>query len=266
MVRTIVLVGLVAVAVVALLWSLQRQLIYLPSQQVPRPPPPVEDVSFPTEDGLDLSGWLIRPSTDPIATVIVFNGNAGSRSNRLLLGTALAEAGFAVLLFDYRGYGGNPGSPSESGLAADARAAADYLKSRGVPDQDRVVYFGESLGAAVATGLAAEEPPAALVLRSPFPSLADVARVHYPWVPVSLLLRDRYPVRSQIGRVDSPVMIVLGTDDEIVPPELSRAVFDAASDPKTLVTIEGAGHNDLELLVGEQMIERVIDFLESSIP
>lgn len=259
------MVGLVAVAVVALLWALQRQLIYLPSQRMPPPPQGVEEVSFVTEDGFDLSAWFVRPSADPLATVIVFNGNAGNRSNRLPLGMALAEEGFAVLLVDYRGYGGNPGSPSESGLAADARGAAGYVMSRGV-DQDRIIYFGESLGAGVATGLAAEHPPAALVLRSPFPSLADVARVHYPWLPVSLLLRDRYPVQSQIAPVVSPVMIILGTDDDIVPPELSRVVFEAASETKTLVTIEGAGHNDLELLTGDEMIERVTDFLRASTP
>lgn len=168
-------------------------------------------------------------------------------------------------MVDYRGYGENPGSPSESGLAADARAAAEFLKSRGV-DQDRIVYFGESLGAAVATGLATEEQPAALVLRSPFPSLVDVARVHYPWLPVSLLLRDRYPVQSQIARVDSPVMVILGTVDDIVPPKLSRAVYEAASEPKTLVVIEGAGHNDLALLNGDEMIQSITDFLRSSAP
>ena len=266
MVRTIVFVGLIAVALIAFLWIFQRQLIYLPSDQMPSPPPAVEEVSFATEDDLDLSAWFVRPSSEPLATVIVFNGNAGNRSNRLPLGMALADEGFAVLLVDYRGYGRNPGSPSESGFVADAKAAAGYLESRDGVDDDRIVYFGESLGAAVATALATERPPAALVLRSPFSSLAQVARVHYPWLPVSLLLRDRYPVQSQITRIDSPVMIILGTDDHIVPPDLSRVVFDAAPEPKSLVTIQGAGHNDMELLAGDEMIERVSDFLRSNLP
>lgn len=260
------MLGLAAVAVVALVWALQRQLIYLPSQDVPAPPPPVEKVSFATEDGLELAAWFIRPLSDPSATLIVFNGNAGNRSNRLPLGTALADSGHAVLLVDYRGYGGNPGSPSESGLAKDARAALAYLQSRDDVDPRRIVYFGESLGAGVATALAAEEPPAALVLRSPFPSLVAVARVHYRFLPVSLLLRDRYPLRDQISEVPAPVMVILGTADDIVPPGLSRDVYGAVSEPKTLLTIDGVGHNSFELLSGEEMIDGITSFLGTSLP
>src|SRR5690606_27765101 len=119
------------------------------------------------------------------------NGNGGDRSMRVPLASALNRMGLSVLLFDYRGYGGNPGSPSEEGLAADARAAQAWLAAQ--PGVDQIVYFGESLGGAVAVRLAVERSPVALILRSPFTSLADVASVHYPWLPVRRLLLDRYP-------------------------------------------------------------------------
>ena len=136
--------------------------------------------------------------------------------------------GLAVLLFDYRGYGGNPGHPTEEGLAADARAALGYLAGRPEVDPERVIYFGESLGAAVALRLATERPPAALVLRSPFASLAEVGRRHYPVLPVSLLLRDRYDSAALAGRLDAPLLVVAGGRDQIVP----AATAGACSTPR----------------------------------
>ena len=264
--RAIVTLVVLAAAFVAFIWLIQRQLIYLPSEFVPAPPPGVERVSFSTEDDLELSAWFLQPPGESSATVIVFNGNAGNRSNRLPLAAALNREGYSVLLVDYRGYGGNPGSPTEEGLAKDARASLAHLKGREEVDTERIVYFGESLGAAVATSLAFEAPPAALVLRSPFPSLVDVARLHYPFLPVSVLLRDRFPVADRISEVSVPVMVVAGTEDEIVPPELSVKVFEAAMEPKAMFTIEGAGHNDPELLAGRQLIDGIAAFVGSELP
>src|ERR1700736_4079661 len=157
---------------VFLAWALQRKLIYLPSGEAPPPHavglPGVAAVTFRTDDGLTLQGWFVQPDQPAWFTVIVFNGNAGNRAMRAPLAVALRRHGLAVLLFDYRGFGGNPGVPTERGLIADARAARRYVAGRRDVDPARVAYFGESLGAAVAIQLAAEFPPAALVLRSPF--------------------------------------------------------------------------------------------------
>jgi hypothetical protein len=180
--------------------------------------------------------------------VLVCNGNGGNRSLRAPLAAALARAGLAVLLFDYRGYAANPGHPTEDGLAADARAALAYLAARPEVDPARLVYLGESLGAAVALRLAVERPPAALVLRSPFASLAEVGRLHYPWLPVSLLLADRYDSLGRVGELAAPLLVVAGERDRIVPASHSRRLFDAAPRPKRLVLLPGADHNDLDLL------------------
>jgi uncharacterized protein len=201
------------VVIVGLLWIFQRRLIYLPTQAVPDPPASVDEITFETEDGLSLSAWLVE-ADDPRATVVVFNGNAGNRAHRIRLGEALAGRGYSVFLTDYRGYGGNPGSPSEDGLARDARAAIAWASQRA---SGPIVLYGESLGAGVAIGLAAEAPPDGLILRSPFISLPEVASVHYRWLPASLLLHDRYPNLERIATIEAPVLVVAGSADRIVP-------------------------------------------------
>jgi fermentation-respiration switch protein FrsA (DUF1100 family) len=126
------------------------------------------------------------------------------------LAAALQRHGFQVLLVDYRGYGGNPGVPSKNGLAADGRAARAYLAGRPGVDLSRLVYFGESLGTAVAVDLAVEHPPAALVLRSPFTTMGDLGQHHYPFLPVGLLLQDRFAAIDQIQRIRVPLLVIAG--------------------------------------------------------
>jgi fermentation-respiration switch protein FrsA (DUF1100 family) len=253
-------------AIVLVAWIFQRRMIYLPITGVVPPAsaffPDVEECSFETEDGVRLGGWFIpaRGSSGG-AAVLVFNGNAGDRSFRSPLATVLSRAGLSVMLFDYRGYGGNPGSPSEAGLIADARAARACLLSRPGVRADRIVYFGESLGCAVAVALAVEQPPAALVLRSPFASMVSLGRTHYPFLPVGLLLRDRFNSRRRVTRLSCPVLVLAGERDAIVPIGESEKLYDAASEPKRLVVIPGADHNDEALLIGERLIEETLEFI-----
>jgi fermentation-respiration switch protein FrsA (DUF1100 family) len=252
---------------VGLLWAFQRRLIYLPAPRTVPPAasvlPGAEEVSFPTSDGLRLGGWFLPGAGPgrPGPAVLVCNGNGGNRSLRAPLAAALSRMGLAVLLFDYRGYGANPGHPTEAGLAADAGAALAYLAGRPEVDPGRRVYLGESLGAAVALRLAVERPPAALVLRSPFASLAEVGRLHYPLVPVSLLLRDRYDSAAIAGRLTAPLLVVAGGRDRIVPASHSRRLFAAAPQPKRMVVLDGADHNDHELHAGPRLLAELQAFL-----
>jgi hypothetical protein len=264
--RGLAILALVVLAAVGLIWISQRRLIYLPTQAVPDIAvalPGIEEVTYSTEDGLTLAAWFMPATSEETnGTVVVFNGNAGNRSDRLPLAKAFAERGYAVLLVDYRGYGGNPGRPSEEGLAADARAAVAYLKARSGFDSNRLVYFGESLGAAVVLGLVDHKEPAALVLRSPFTSLPEVASIHYPFLPTSLLLWDRYPNLEAIQGITVPVMIISGSDDTIVPAEQSKKLFEASPGPKRLLVIDGADHNDFALTAGDRLVDEVVEFLE----
>jgi fermentation-respiration switch protein FrsA (DUF1100 family) len=247
------------------LWVFQRRLIYLPSGRVPpvaEALPGWSEETITTSDGLDLLVWYSPPQTgEPV--VVFFPGNAGNRSDRSLLGARLAQEGFGVLLVDYRGYGGNPGDPNEAGLALDARAASSFVRKH-APGHV-VVLFGESLGAAVAIELAAEESVAALIVRSPFTSLADVAAVHYPFLPVQLMLRDKYPSDERIHLVEAPVLVIAGTEDSIVPPAQSKTIYELVTTPKELVLIDGADHNDSALLAGSTLVDAVIRFINDAL-
>ena len=265
----IIATGYVAViaAVLTLIWTMQRRLMYFPTRGLPTPGEigltDVELVTFEATDGLRLSGWFVAASgPSPRVTVLVFNGNAGNRAHRAPLAAAFHRHGLQVLLVDYRGYGGNAGTPTENGLAADSRGARAYLAGRPDIDASRIVYFGESLGTAVAIDLASEHPPAALVLRSPFTSMADVGQYHYPFLPVRLLLRDRFAAIDQIRRIRVPLLVIAGGHDRVVPIENSRRLYDAAVAPKTLLVLPGADHNDAELLAGDEMIRAIVRFLQ----
>lgn len=237
----------------------QRPLLYLGGGTVPAEAPPgVRPATLTTADGLELGAWWV-PAESPRATAIVLPGNAGTRADRRPLARLLTELGVSALLVDYRGFADNPGRPSEPGLRADARAARGWLDRH---SSTPVIYIGESLGAAVAAGLATERPPAGLVLRSPFPSLADAAAAAYglPGVP-RLLLREEYPVAEHVAALDDDVAVIVlaGAQDEIVPPRLSAQVAAAAGvEPRV---VAGAGHNDplwLDSLPMRQAIEEVL--------
>jgi fermentation-respiration switch protein FrsA (DUF1100 family) len=218
-------------------------------------------VKFATDDGLTLHGWFVPADSAPARfTVIVFNGNAGHRGFRAPLAAALASHGVATLLFDYRGYGDNTGRPTEDGLARDARAALGYLKTRTDIDPARIVFFGESLGAAVALRLSTETPPFALVLRSPFTSLTDIGRHHYAFLPVRWLLRDRYPSLERVASVSSPTLVIAGDRDSIIPVDQSKRLYEALGTEKRLVVIAGADHNDAALFDGPELMRAVLDF------
>ncbi|SNR62219.1 alpha/beta hydrolase [Blastococcus mobilis] len=256
-------VALVLALLIGLLWAFQRSLIYLPDAgPVPRASdvlPGARDVVLVTDDGLELGAWYLPGPTAGSAAVLVANGNGGHRGMRAPLARALRDAGLAVLLFDYRGYAGNPGSPTEEGLARDVRAARRFLvEDAGVPT-DRLLYFGESLGAAVVTELATEHPPAGLVLRSPFVDLASVASVHYPFLPARALLRDCYRVASALSGIEVPTTVVYGSGDTIVPPRQSRAVAAAAAQLHDVIEVPGADHNEPVLLDGKAVVDAVLD-------
>jgi len=259
-------VVLLLAVVVGLFWGLQRRLIYLPDGgpvgTVAAVLPGARDVVLRTADGLELAAWYLPGPAPDAPAVLVANGNGGHRGLRAPLARRLAEAGLAVLLFDYRGYAGNPGGPSEEGLALDVRAARSFLLDEARVPEDRLLYFGESLGSGVVTELATEHPPAGLVLRSPFVDLAAVGSVHYPFLPVRALLSDRYPVAEQLADVHVPTTVVYGSRDSIVPPAQSRAVAGAAAQLHRVVEVRGADHNDGVLLDGDAVVGAVVELAE----
>lgn len=221
-----------------------------------------EEVSFQTTDGVTLHGWFV-PGPGEV-TWLWFHGNAGNISHRLEnLLLIQQRLGVNVLLFDYRGYGRSSGRPSVDGTYRDAEAAFKYLSSRPDIDPQKIVFFGRSMGGAVAVDLATKHEPYGMILESPFTSLADMAKRAFPFLPVGFLVRDKYDSVSRIKNISAPLIVLHGDRDDTVPIELGRSLFEAADEPKTFYTIVGAGHNDTYVQGGEPYFAALERFLQS---
>jgi fermentation-respiration switch protein FrsA (DUF1100 family) len=233
---------------VGMLALFQRRLLYFPDTRRPDlsrvAVPGATVMTVRTSDQLDLLAWFAAPQDPSQPVVLYLHGNGGNIASRATRMARLNSFGWGVLLIDYRGYGGNPGAPSEQGLIEDARAGYAALRAMGVPGH-RILLWGESLGSGVAVRLAGEAEVGAVLLESPFTSIAALARQRFAFVPVDLLLRDRFELLSRIGTVRAPVLIMAGGKDAVVPPAMGRAVFAAAAEPKSYWLAPDAGHNDL---------------------
>lgn len=242
------LAGIAVVGV--MMWSFQRSMIYFPdTAEVPDAADVLEggqDVVLETTDGLQLDAWFAPPSAsaaDRNMAVLMAPGNGGDRAGRAGLAQHLQDQGFAVLLLDYRGYSTNPGTPSEDGLVRDGLAGVEALEAQGYASE-QLMYFGESVGGGVIAALLTQRPPAAAVFRSPFTNMADVGRPHYPWLPVRLILRDRFPVTEHVRATPVPITVIRAEEDSVVPVELSAQVAAAAPNLIEEHIIKDADHND----------------------
>ena len=241
-------------------------LLYFPSRPILQTPADAglayEELEFATDDGQRLHGWWIGAQRACLGHLLLCHGNAGNIGDRVLNAALLSAAGFDVLLFDYRGYGRNAGSPDERGTYRDARAALASLGQRPGVDRDRVFYLGESLGGAVALSLAVEYPPRGLVLQSTFTSIRAAARHHYPFIPTALI-PDAYPSLRLIASLHAPLLVLHGDRDNIVPLAHGQALLDAAQVPKRIRVFAGLGHNDLVERAGVEYAHEIADWAAS---
>jgi fermentation-respiration switch protein FrsA (DUF1100 family) len=236
-----------------------RRFIYFPDTTPVGPAqryfPNGRDVVLRTDDGLHLAAWLVPPLRGDRHTAVLYApGNGGNREGRAGLVAELALRGLTVLSVDYRGYGGNPGEPTEDGLAADARAAATVLREQGF-SLSRTLFLGESLGSGVVARLATTHRPAGIVLRSPFTSLVDVAMGLFG--PLAVLTPDRFPVLDLLEGSDIPLTVIRGGADEVVPTRLSAKVAAQAGALHEELVLPGVGHND-EVMFGPVVAEAVL--------
>ena len=258
-----VVIGIYA-ALIGGMYVFQRNLIYFPSTETPDRAqagvPDMRDVTLKTEDGLSLLSWY-KEAQPGQRTVVLFHGNAGHIGHRGYKARLFIDAGLGVFLAEYRGYGGNPGKPSEEGFRADARAALTFLIQENV-DLSRVVLYGESLGTGVAVQLATDKKTRnsikSLVLESPFTSISDIAAHHYPFVFARQLVKDSFDSLSRIGRYSGDLFVIHGENDRTVPISFGKKLFAAAREPKQAHWIPGAGHNDV---FQPETARLVIDYL-----
>ena len=233
------------VAVAALLFVFQSRFIYPAPQTRAALTPGFEEVTIETDDGLQLRAFY-RRAAEGLPTILYFHGNGGTLTGASVSNAAAVEAGIGALLVEYRGYGGNPGTPSETGFYSDGAAAARWLRVAGVAP-GRTLVMGNSIGAGVASRIALDmveegTPPMALALSAPFTSLPDVASQKLRWLPVRALLREAYDNRTRLGEIgDIPVLIQHGSDDTLIPDTHGRALAELAAQAE-FQSFEGSGH------------------------
>lgn len=230
------------------LFVFQRSLLYLPERSRPDPTEHgvagLAAVTVTTGDGLALTHWYRPPAAPDGPVVVLFHGNAGHIGYRVPKLKFLLAAGVGVYFVEYRGFGGNPGKPSQAGLMTDGQAVMADLAARGIAPEQTILY-GESLGCGVAIMLAAEHAIAGLILEAPYTSIAAVAQSHYWYLPVRWLLHDTWDAAARIDEVSAPILVFHGERDRTVPFRLGKRLYELAPEPKELLAIPAAAHTDL---------------------
>ncbi len=261
-IRIAIYVGIGYVLIVILAACFQRSLLYFPDQNLPAPQAVgatgFAAVRLTTTDGLDLTSWYLPPRSEENPVIVLFHGNAGNIAHRLFKAVPLASSGYGILLLEYRGYGGNPGSPTEEGLYHDGRAAIAFLRANGV-FENRIVLYGESLGSGVAVQMATEITAGALILEAPYTSIPEVAGKHYPILPTEWLTKDKFRNKDKITDLNEPLLIVHGAKDDIIPVQMGRQLYALAPTPKKSFWVLGAGHNDV---FGPEVADEVLMFID----
>ena len=230
-------------------FSFQRSLQYYPNKNDPGNPaaqglPEMRVVKTRTDDDYTLVAWYAPPKKTQGPVVVMFHGNAGNISHRTIKARTMIDQGLGIMMVEYRGYGSNKGRPTESGLYSDARAALAWLEGEGIKSAQMILY-GESLGTGVAVQMATEMTPYLLVLEAPFDSAANVAKKAYPFLPIDFLMQDRFDSIDKIKQIKTPLLIVHGDEDNVIPLALAKNLFEAANHPKEINIINGGGHADL---------------------
>lgn len=238
-------------------YMVQRKLMYFPLPERVAPAAVglthVEERIIETPDGARVVAWYGRARPGH-PTILYFHGNGGNLALRADRIRRYLDRGQGMLMMSYRGYSGSTGTPTEAANVADAQRAYQLLIAEGIAPEDIIVY-GESLGTGVAARLAAEKPVGGLILDSPFTSAVDVGARHYPFLPVGLLMQDRYEVLSYVAKIRTPLLVVHGARDQIVPFAMGQRVYAAANEPKKLATFPLAGHNDHALYGSYEAIQ-----------
>ena len=220
--------------ILVFIYFYQRNLLYHPSEnnyQNDEVEFNYEEVNIEVENEIQLKSWLINKDLKKLKTLLIFHGNAGDLSNRIYKLNELNKLEINILLISWRGFSGNKGSPTEKNLYKDAEAAIKWLNKKDVSN-NQIILYGESLGTGVAVEMANKNDFNSIILESPFTSIENSAKIYYPYLPVKYLLKDRYDSISKINMVKSPIMIMHGEKDDVVPFSMGKKLFEKANSPK----------------------------------
>lgn len=217
---------------------------------------PARDVWFRSQDGTELHGWWI-PHPKARGTFLYCHGNTGNIAHRIGLFRHLRRLRVHLLAFDYRGYGRSGGTPTETGLYQDVRAAFDHLTEKVGEPPTRIILFGHSLGGAVAVDCARDRPAAGLIVQASFTHVRDAARAMFPTLPIHLAATRQFRNIDKVATIEIPKLFIHGDCDETVPVQLGRRLFEAAAEPKELYIVRRGGHNDLHLHGSVRYLRRI---------
>ena len=219
----------------------------------------IEKTIIKTEDNIELISWYHKKNNNNYKTILFLHGNAGSLENRIHKINHFKDMNVNFLLLSWRGFNGNKGSPTENGLYEDARSAIKWLKSKGV-EEDHIIIYGESLGTAIATEIAQNKNFAGVILESPFTSMVDAGKNVYPYLPVSLLLKDKYESYKKIKNINCPILIMHGKVDNIVPFYMGKKMYELANQPKYSYFSE---YDDHMMEYNERLLKALKNFISS---
>ncbi len=269
--KLVLCIALVYCGLVLVLYFMQRRFIYVPVKGLPTEITMsghgiFHDFPVTTQDNLPLRGWMISPQEHSDSVLLFFHGNGGNISHRLEKITPYVQAGYHVLLAEYRGYGDNAGEPTEEGLYQDARAYYEALITLGFKPE-HIILHGESLGTGVAVQLASEKTVGALVLETPYARLSDPARKKYPFIPfIEAIMHDTFASEEKIAKMGMPKLFLIAGKDEVLGPETGLALYEKAPEPKTIKTFEQATHNTLYQYGAQADVLRFVSAFRDNTP
>ena len=220
---------------------------------------PIEKVKIKTQDDIELLSWYHNKNLNDYKTILFLHGNAGSLENRIHKINHFKDMKVNFLLLSWRGFNGNKGKPTEQGLYEDGRSAVRWLKSKGISENNIIIY-GESLGTGIATEISQNNNFAGIILESPFTSMIDAGKDKYPYLPVKLLLKDKYESNIKIKNIRSPILIMHGRVDNIVPYHMGKKMYELANEPKYSYFSE---YDDHMMEYNENLLKALEDFIVS---
>ena len=247
--------------VLVFIYFYQRNLLYHPSEnnyQNDEVEFNYEEVYIEVENEIKLKSWLINKDLKKLKTLLIFHGNAGDLSNRIYKLNELNKLEINILLISWRGFSGNKGSPTEKNLYKDAEAAIKWLNKKNV-NNNQIILYGESLGTGIAVEMAKKNDFNSIILESPFTSIENSAKIYYPYLPVKYLLKDRYDTVSKIKMVESPIMIMHGEKDDVVPFSMGKELFEKANSPKQSYFTPDDDHM---MEFNSSLLKNIKDFIE----